>query len=243
MTARTLIGVGTGPGDPELVTLKALRRLREADVILVPETEMRVDSPGRAEEIVLAVAPEKADAIRRVRFSMSRTLADREDTRADAADAAVAAFEAGATTVALATIGDPNVFSTFTYLTQRVADRLPDITHELVPGITAMQAIAVAADAPLVIGNEVLALVPATAGPDRLGAALAAADTVVVYKGGRQMGDVVARVREAGKRAVVATDLSLPTQTVHPDAAADDVTRVGYFSTVLATNPTRQDAS
>lgn len=56
-TSRTLFGVGVGPGDPELVTVKTVRILREADVILVPYTEATTDGPGRAESIITAVAP------------------------------------------------------------------------------------------------------------------------------------------------------------------------------------------
>ena len=57
-TSRTLFGVGVGPGDPELVTVKTVRILREADVILVPYTEATTDGPGRAESIITAVVPE-----------------------------------------------------------------------------------------------------------------------------------------------------------------------------------------
>ena len=69
-TSRTLFGVGVGPGDPELVTVKTVRILREADVILVPYTEATTDGPGRAESIITAVAPEIAGRIRRIPFSM-----------------------------------------------------------------------------------------------------------------------------------------------------------------------------
>lgn len=68
---RTLSGVGVGPGDPDHVTVKALRALEAADVILVPSTEARAGGVGRAEEIVCTHLPAKADAIRRIPFSMA----------------------------------------------------------------------------------------------------------------------------------------------------------------------------
>ncbi|WP_249888516.1 SAM-dependent methyltransferase, partial [Salmonella enterica] len=71
-------------------------------------------------------------------------------------DAVVTAFDEGARTVALATVGDPTVFSTFTYLRANVEERLPDVTVELSPGITAMQALSAASGRPLVEGKEIL---------------------------------------------------------------------------------------
>ena len=68
---RTLSGVGVGPGDPDHVTVKALRTLETADVILVPSTEARAGGVGRAEEIVCTHLPAKTAAIRRIPFSMA----------------------------------------------------------------------------------------------------------------------------------------------------------------------------
>ena len=68
---RTLSGVGVGPGDPDHVTVKALRALEAADVILVPSTEARAGGIGRAEEIVCAHLPAKVGAVRRIPFSMA----------------------------------------------------------------------------------------------------------------------------------------------------------------------------
>ena len=171
-TSRTLFGVGVGPGDPELVTVKTVRILREADVILVPYTEATTDGPGRAESIITAVAPDIAGRIRRIPFSMRERSGVGEKRKASwqvSSDAVVTAFDEGARTVALATVGDPTVFSTFTYLRANVEERLPDVTVELSPGITAMQALSAASGRPLVEGKEILALVPATVGIANLG--------------------------------------------------------------------------
>ncbi|GAE78300.1 cobalt-precorrin-2 C20-methyltransferase [Cutibacterium acnes JCM 18918] len=98
-TSRTLFGVGVGPGDPELVTVKTVRILREADVILVPYTEATTDGPGRAESIVTAVAPEIAGRIRRIPFSMRERSGVGEKRKASwqvSSDAVVTAFDEGA---------------------------------------------------------------------------------------------------------------------------------------------------
>ena len=94
-SGRTLIGVGVGPGDPELVTLRTVRILREADVILVPYTEATTDGPGRAETIITAVAPEIVERIKRIPFSMRERSGVGEKRRASwqvSADAATVSY-------------------------------------------------------------------------------------------------------------------------------------------------------
>ncbi|AFV88719.1 Precorrin-2 C(20)-methyltransferase [Acidipropionibacterium acidipropionici ATCC 4875] len=236
--ARTLIGVGVGPGDPELVTLKAARILSSADVVLVPATEKSAERPGRAEAIVRAACPQIAGRIERIPFSMAQRRGIGEKRTASwkvSADAAVAAFEARATTVALATVGDPAVFSTFSYLRGNVEERLPDVEVTLVPGITAMQALAAASRTPLVEGREVLALVPATVGPEKLGQVLDVADSVTVYKGGRTLPAVLDQIRERGRDAVLGTDVSMESEELIELADVAEGRTLPYFSTVMST--------
>ena len=104
---RRLIGVGVGPGDPELVTVKAVRVLREADVVLVPVLAAADPEPGRAETIVRAYVG--ADRIRRLEFALNDTggVTPRRAAAWQAAAAAVAEqFAAGAATVAFGTLRD-----------------------------------------------------------------------------------------------------------------------------------------
>ena len=114
--------------------------------------------------------------------------------------------------VAFATIGDPNVYSTFTYLAQTVAESVPDVVVETVPGITAMQDLAARSGAVLTEGTEPLTLVPVTAGAAVLKDALAGPGTVVAYKFGRQAGEVAEALRETGRigDAVWGSALGLP---------------------------------
>ncbi|AZZ40056.1 precorrin-2 C(20)-methyltransferase [Acidipropionibacterium jensenii] len=238
---RRLVGVGVGPGDPELVTLKAARILSEADVVLVPATETSGDGPGRAEMIVRAACPQLRGDLRRVPFSMSQRRGighKRAESWRASADAAIAAFDAGAHTVALATVGDPGVFSTFSYLRGNVEERMSDVEVTMVPGITAMQALSAATATPLVEGREILALVPATVGVEKLGEVLDLVDSVTVYKGGRVLPAVLEQIRSRGRDAVLGTDVTLDSQQL---VGLDDVaegTTLPYFSTVM-TAPSR----
>ncbi|MCW2907652.1 MAG: precorrin-2 C20-methyltransferase [Actinomycetia bacterium] len=253
-----LVGVGVGPGDPDLVTVKAVRVLNEADLVLVPVLaegpladgpladgaltggaltggSPGTDSggPGRAEATVRAHL--RHDRIQRVAFALN----EREDQGRRvaawdaAADAAAAAFRAGAALIAFATIGDPNVYSTFTYLASGVRERVAGLTTATVPGITAMQDLAARSGTVLCEGRESLALLPLTAGVPAFRAALARFDTVVGYKSGRHLPEVLAAVREAGRLddAVHGASLGLPGEDIRPAAAMTGP--APYLSTLL----------
>jgi precorrin-2/cobalt-factor-2 C20-methyltransferase len=234
VTAR-LVGVGVGPGDPELVTVKALRVLRDADVVYLPV--MDTDTPGRAETIVRAHLGDDP-RLRRVVFALDEPAGAPSPARESAWDAAgreVAAALRDSGTVAFATIGDPNVYSTFSYLAQTVASLVADLVIETVPGITAMQDLAARSGSVLVEGTETLTLLPLTAGLGRLRRALADTDTVVAYKGGRMLPEVLALLADAGRLddAVYGAGLGLAAQDVRPAKEVDAEAPAPYLSTVL----------
>lgn len=239
-----LTGVGVGPGDPELLTLKAARVLREADVVFAPTTAL--DKPSRAAQIVHeAIGIEARPLI----FALDDT-GGLTDARAAAWDEAgrivVDAFHGGARRVAFATLGDPNLYSTFTYLWHTVLAAAPGIRVRTVPGITAMQDLAARAGVPLAEGREPLTLVPVAGSEadralDTMDAALAGPGTVVVYKGGRHLNALVAAVERADRteHAVLGTDLGLPGETITRLAdrgAASEASpgRAPYFTTLIA---------
>jgi precorrin-2/cobalt-factor-2 C20-methyltransferase len=235
-----LVGIGVGPGDPELVTVKAVRLLREADLVIVPVMEGA--GAGRAETTVLAYVP--TERIRRAVFALDErdgVTARRERAWDAAADAVLGAFDAGARTVAFATIGDPNVYSTFTYLAATVTTRRPGAEIATVPGITAMQELAARSGTVLCEGREPLTLLPMTAGMDAFEAALAGPGTVVAYKGWRRRPELMAALQRHDRLpdAVLGSGLGLPEEQVGPlsDLPADRP--LPYLSTVLV--PARRD--
>jgi precorrin-2/cobalt-factor-2 C20-methyltransferase len=232
-----LVGVGVGPGDPVLLSVKAVRVLRSADVVLVPVLDTDGAEPGRAEASVRAHLGED-QRLRRVRFALNDRagLSDERTGSWDvAARAVVDAWDSGADDVAFATIGDPSVYSTFSYLAQTVATLRPDAQIEVVPGITAMQDLAARSATPLCEGSETLALFPMTAGLDRFAQALDTFDTVVAYKGGRHLPQMLEVVRRADRLddAVYGAALGLPGECVCPAGEMPADADAPYLSTLL----------
>jgi len=243
MSDSRLIGVGVGPGDPELVTVKGVARLRAAEVVVVPVMAAPDGrdggEPGRAEATVLHYV-ERQKVVRVVFALNERSDRGRREAAWDAAGERVAALLRTHGTVAFATIGDPNVYSTFTYLAQTVERLVPGTLVETVPGITAMQDLAARSGAVLAEGTEPLTLVPVTAGAGVLKDALNGPGTVVAYKFGRLADEVATALRETGRYedAVWGSALGLPGESVRRAAELDD-SPLPYLSTLIA--PARRE--
>lgn len=250
---RMLVGVGVGPGDPELVTVKGVAALRDADTVVVPVMEH--GGTGRAEATVLHYVD--AAKVVRVVFALNeRSDRARREAAWDAAGRRVAELLRAGGTVAFATIGDPNVYSTFGYLAQTVAEAVADLSVRTVPGVTAMQDLSARSGAVLTEGTEPLTLVPVTAGMGVLREALEGPGTVVAYKFGRQAAEVADALRETGRieGAVWGSALGLPGESIRAADAAEGRTDTAgggaggrteasaplpYLSTLIA--PARRD--
>jgi precorrin-2/cobalt-factor-2 C20-methyltransferase len=232
----SLIGVGVGPGDPELLTIKGLRALREADHVFVPVGD--TGETGRAERVVHAhLDPGRAG---RLLFALSDDASARSENWERAAREVSEPLRRGET-CAFATIGDPNVYSTFTYLARTVRQYVPGATVETIPGITAMQELAARGGAVLLEGDERLALLPFTAGVNALRGALSGFETVVCYKGGSKLREVleVAGEEERLEDATYGSRLGMEGEEVV--AASEVVGREGpYLSTLIFTRRGRE---
>ncbi|CAA9221299.1 MAG: Cobalt-precorrin-2 C(20)-methyltransferase [uncultured Acidimicrobiales bacterium] len=209
-----LIGVGVGPGDPELLTMRAVRVIRAADRVLAPSSA--IDAVGRAESIVRQACP--GVPIERLVFAMG----DAAPSIEAAAATIVAHLDAG-DRVVFVTLGDPNVYSTFSSVAAIVTELRPGAAIETVPGIMAFQELASRSGTVVLQNTERLALITALDGPDSLGDALDdPTQAVVVYKGGRHLPEMAKRLASTGRLdgAVVGELLGLPGERVLPVAAA-----------------------
>lgn len=243
-----LVGLGVGPGDPEMLTLAALREIREANTVFVPV--LAVDEQGRAEAVVRSHLDSGDTRVRRLVFALSDPVSGPQERRRrhwEEAAATVARHlrdEGG--TVAFATLGDPSLYSTFTYLADGVRELLPEVEVATVPGITAMQATASESGVALTEGTEPLTVVPVTRDVTALREALRSTGTVVAYKGGRRLGELRAAIADSGalERAVYAEHLGTPDARVLPlseltvsEVDGEVVDTAPYLSTVVILPP------
>lgn len=226
MTGR-LIGVGLGPGDPDLMTLKAARAIGSADVIAypaLPGTDSFARSiaadlirPG-AHEIVIEVPMTKAREPAQAAYDLG-------------AERIAEALESGRD-VAVLCEGDPFFYGSFMYLHARLADRFP---VEVIPGITSVSAGTARAAAPLTARNEVLTVLPGLLDSDTLATRIEAADSVVIMKVGRHLSRIrdVLDAQGLSDRAVYIERATLGAERILPLSEAPDP--APYFSLILVT--------
>lgn len=188
--------VGVGPGDPELLTRKAERILRSADVILAP-----VSSPGEG-SVALGTVREFLDKERQEiiihQFPMTSDRSRLVPAWQEAA-ALVAERVAAGKDVAFITIGDPLLYSTFIYLLRVFRESFPQLAIEIVPGISSMNTSAAVAGVALAEADERIAIVPATAGIDKVIEAVANYDTVVLLKVKPLYREILEVIRQTGR--------------------------------------------
>jgi precorrin-2 C20-methyltransferase / precorrin-3B C17-methyltransferase len=243
MSRGTLWGVGLGPGDPELVTVKAARVIAEADVVAyhsarhgrsiargIAEPYLR---PGQLEEhLIYPVTTETTAHPGGYAGAM-------EEFYRESADRIAAHLDAGRN-VALLAEGDPLFYSSYMHMHTRLTQRFSAV---IIPGVTSVSAASAAIGTPLVQGDEVLTILPGTLPSAELARRLADTDAAVVLKLGRSYPAVREALSSAGRldEAFYVERASTARQRVMPAGEVDDET-VPYFSLAMLPGAARQDA-
>ncbi|OXR41621.1 Cobalamin biosynthesis protein CobIJ [Nocardia cerradoensis] len=234
-----LWGVGLGPGDPELVTVKAARIIESADVIAfhsarhgrsisrsIAAPYMR---PGQLEEhLVYPVTTETTDHPGGYQGAI--------DEFYERAAELLAGHLAAGRTVALLAAGDPLFYSSYMHMHRRLADRFP---AEIIPGITSVSAASAALGTPLVEGEQVLTVLPGTMPPDQLAERLTDADAAAIMKLGRTYPGVRQALSKAGRLddAYYVERASTGRQRILRAADVSDA-EVPYFAITVVPGPT-----
>lgn len=186
MKTGNFYGIGLGPGDPELLTLKALRTIQNADCIFVPKSDAKEDS--LALEIVKDYVKGKK-VIEQI-YPMTKDKQTLNAAWMKAADEIHTEIKNGNNAVYL-TLGDPMTFSTYIYLLRCLTALLPAHAMHTIPGITSYNAAACAANYPLLTGDEKLAVIPVPRDIAELRPILESFDTVVMMKVAKKLDEVI----------------------------------------------------
>ena len=222
----TLYGVGVGPGDPELLTLKAVRIVQSVPVIAYPATPQ---GSAQARDI----AAQWLNGQREIPIAMPCML-DRGPVNQAYDEAALLIAQELETghDVAILCEGDPLFYGSFSYLLLRLGERFPCV---VIPGVNSVSAAAAAAARPLITGEQRLTVIPATAGDAALRQALLSSDSVAILKPGRHRPRLLELLRETGRTedVVYIEQASRPAQRIIRRFAEIPATPGTYFALFL----------
>jgi cobalt-precorrin 5A hydrolase / cobalt-factor III methyltransferase / precorrin-3B C17-methyltransferase len=226
----TLYGLGIGPGDPDLITVKAREILARVPVIAYP-------APQGGDSLVRAIAAPHVPAGRIEIAIVTPMTADRFPAREvyDRYAAVLAEHLDAGRDVAVLCEGDPFFYGSFMYLHERLAAAHQTV---VVPGVSSLGAVAAAAGMPLVARNEVLTVLPAPLSEAELEARLARADAAAIVKVGRHLPKVRAVLRRLGLEADAryVERATMANQRIRPIAEIGDG-EAPYFSMILVRRP------
>ncbi len=188
--------VGCGPGDPELLTVKAVKAIQNADVIMCPTSKEGKDSIAYSIVSSLVSASKKPEVVNLV-FPMVKDKDILENTWEKNAQIIAEAVRKDKNVVYL-TVGDPSLYSTWIYVNRELKTKYPDIKITIVPGIVSMFAFASKVGISIAEGDETMAVIPACYDLTRVKETAKNCDTMIFLKDGRYFDQVISLLKEAG---------------------------------------------
>ncbi|MBE6092783.1 MAG: precorrin-2 C(20)-methyltransferase [Selenomonas ruminantium] len=223
-------GIGVGPGDPELLTVKAIKAIEQVDVLIAPKTEKKDGS------VALTVAKpylkKDVEIVYQV-FPMVKGFAENSTDAWESNKQEILELLRAGKNVAFLTIGDPMFYSTYIYVFRLLENEGVEI--QTIPGIPAFAAIGSQLGYPIVEGDDVLSIIPATASPEKVEKAMQAADNVVlmkVYKNFEEVADMLDK-NEMAEQAVLVSRAGLDDEKIIYDVLAHKKDKLNYLSTIL----------
>jgi len=228
--------IGTGPGDPELITVKGWRTMERCATLVAPKA--KVDGDSTALTIVKGLMDLTDKQVVEVCFPMHKVNNGRSSQEVEAAwqeAARIILDHLKQGDVAFPTLGDPAVYSTGFYVYATLKEMAPDMEIRIIPGITAMSCCSAMGKQPLCLGGEVLTVVPATFDDDRLRAILTTCDSVVLMKIHNVMDRLLALLDELDltKQAVCYEQCGMAGEKVHSNLRQLKDRELHYFSTII----------
>ena len=226
----TCYGVGVGPGDPELLTLRAARVIGACQVVAAPQT--RGGATLALDIAAQAVDLEGKDIIR-LPFAMSRDAGERQRMHEESVGL-IAEQLAQGKDVAVLTLGDPGFFSSFFYLADDLRDR--GFAIEVIPGVTSFSAVAARLGEGLTEMDEPLHVVPSAACVEYIDEVLDLPGTKVLMKPCGRLGELIEALERRGELpcASLVADCGLPSEHVCRDLASfDPAEHPSYFTTLV----------
>ncbi len=228
----TLYGIGVGPGDPDLIPVKAVKILGNADIIFAAASTKNQYS--RAVEIARPHIP-PAVRIKMLSFPMTRDPQIRHRAWKENTQIILEALRQGLDAVFL-TLGDCLTYATYGYILREMSRMAPEINIVTIPGITSYQAAAARVNLPLVEDEQSLLIVSGAQGGNNLRQACRLAENVVIMKAYRNTGDIVAALSETGMVAnsVAVSNLGMKDEKVIPDIDRLADRKPSYWTLVIA---------
>ena len=225
-----LYGIGVGPGDSELMTLKAVRLVKDCDILVVPVKKRGEESV--ALDIVRGAVEVPDEKIYEVVFSMNRDLAKREQDRAEATAEVKKLLDEGKT-LAMVVLGDIGIYSTYSYIHKPLMEAGYDV--EMVSGIPAFCAGASKANISIVEGNDGFGVIPSLKGVDEVEKVLDVFENLVIMKVGNHVKAIYDILKARGKEenAVIISNVGMEGEYVGPILPDKEY---GYFTTMIIKN-------
>jgi len=219
-----LYGVGVGPGDPELLTIKALRIIRECDIIAIPTTDKDTCT---AYLIVKQAFPEiDGKEVITIEMPMTKDKVKLEESHRSGAEKVEEYLKEGRK-IAFLTLGDPTVYSTYIYIHKRILER--GYQAEIINGIPSFCAVAARLQDSLSEGSGQLHIIP---GSYHLENALTLPDTKGLMKSGSKLGQVKAQLKALGADAAMVENCGMEQEKIYR-TLEEIPEEAGYYSLII----------